>query len=66
MASQQKDPKQNAPRGHSRAAQNRKIRREALREELQAREYIRQVLFVSQTASIRRLKASGRLNTSLR
>ncbi len=40
MATKQKATKQNAPRGHSRAAQNRKLRRDALREELQAREYI--------------------------
>lgn len=31
------------PSGHSRAAQNKKIRRDALREELQSREYIRQL-----------------------
>ena len=31
------------PGGHTRAAQNRKIRRDALREELQSREYIRQL-----------------------
>ena len=47
MASQKKDVKQNAPRGHSRAAQNRKLRRDALREELQAREYVRQVLRIA-------------------
>jgi len=35
--------KQNQPRGSSRAAQNRRIRREALREELKSREYIRQI-----------------------
>jgi hypothetical protein len=47
MASQKKGVKQNAPRGHSRAAQNRKLRRDALREELQAREYVRQVLSIA-------------------
>lgn len=36
-----KKPK--APSGHSRAAQNKRIRRDALREELQAREYLRQL-----------------------
>jgi hypothetical protein len=35
--------KAKAPSGHSRAAQNKKIRRDALREELQAREYLRQL-----------------------
>jgi hypothetical protein len=39
---------QNAPRGNSRAAQNRAIRRDALREELKAREYIRQVTEIAQ------------------
>lgn len=34
---------QKAARGNSRAAQNRHIRREALREELKAREYLRQL-----------------------
>lgn len=43
MTAKTKQPKQNAPRGHSRAAQNRKIRRDALREELKTREYIRQL-----------------------
>jgi hypothetical protein len=43
MTDKTKQAKQNAPRGHSRAAQNRAIRRDALREELKAREYIRQV-----------------------
>ena len=38
-----KSKKQNAPRGSSRAAQNRKIRRDSLREELKAREYLRQL-----------------------
>ena len=35
--------KSSNPNGNSRAAQNKKIRRDALREELQAREYIRQL-----------------------
>jgi len=43
MAVKKKITKQNKPRGSSRAAQNRKIRREALREELKAREYLRQL-----------------------
>ena len=43
MDVKKKSKKQNAPRGSSRAAQNRKIRRESLREELQAREYLRQL-----------------------
>jgi len=43
MATKKKTTKQNAPRGSSRAAQNRKIRREALRESLKASEYIRQL-----------------------
>ena len=43
ITNETKVTKQNAPRGHSRAAQNRAIRRDALREELKAREYIRQV-----------------------
>ena len=43
MAVKKKTTMQNAPRGSSRAAQNRKIRRDALREELKAREYIRQI-----------------------
>ena len=43
MTSTKKSAKQNDPRGSSRAAQNRKIRREALREELKAREYLRQI-----------------------
>lgn len=43
MAVKKKTTKQKAPRGHSRAAQNRKIRRDALREELKSREYIRQL-----------------------
>ena len=47
MATKQKAAKQNAPRGHSRAAQNRKLRRDALREELQAREYVRLVLRIA-------------------
>ena len=34
---------QNADRGNGRAAQNRAIRRDALREELKAREYLRQI-----------------------
>ena len=42
---EKKKPK--APSGHSRAAQNRKIRRDALREELRAREYIRQVQIIA-------------------
>jgi len=48
MERKQKPERQNAPRGHSRAAQNREIRREALREELKAREYIRQLLDIAQ------------------
>ena len=36
------------PGGHSRAAQNRKIRRDALREELKAREYIRQLHLIAE------------------
>jgi hypothetical protein len=43
MSVKKKAGRQNAPRGSSRAAQNRKIRRESLREELQAREYLRQL-----------------------
>ena len=35
---------QNAARGNSLAARNRKLRRDVLREELKAREYIRQLL----------------------
>lgn len=35
--------KRTSPTGNSRAAQNRKIRREALREELATKEYLRQV-----------------------
>jgi hypothetical protein len=35
--------KKGSPNGNSRAAQNRKIRRDALRDELKAREYIRQL-----------------------
>ena len=55
MVTKQKPERQNAPRGHSRAAQNREIRREALREELKAREYIRQLLDIAQ-----RLKPGGK------
>ena len=36
------------PSGHSRAAQNKKIRRDALREELKSREYIRQLSEIEQ------------------
>lgn len=43
MVVKKKTTKQNAPRGRSRAAQNRKIRQEALRNEFKAREYIRQL-----------------------
>ena len=43
MPAKKKTAKQNQARGSSRAAQNRKIRREALREELKSREYIRQI-----------------------
>ena len=43
MTQPKKNDSQNAPRGHSRAAQNRKMRRDSLREELQAREYVRQL-----------------------
>lgn len=38
-----KKEKRQTPNGNSRVAQNRKIRRDALREELRAREYIRQL-----------------------
>ena len=47
MTNETKATKQNAQRGHSRAAQNRAIRRDALREELKAREYIRQVTSIA-------------------
>ena len=36
------------PNGHSRAAQNKRIRRDALREELKSREYIRQLSEIEQ------------------
>lgn len=36
------------PSGHSRAAQNKRIRRDALREELKSREYIRQLSDIEQ------------------
>ena len=48
MLNMEKSEKQNTPRGSSRAAQNRKIRRDALREELKAREYIRQLTTIEQ------------------
>ena len=47
MTNETKATKPNAPRGHSRAAQNRAIRRDALREELQSREYVRQVTSIA-------------------
>ncbi len=43
MAEQEKHPIQNQPRGNSRAAQNKRIRRDALREELGARKYLDQI-----------------------
>ena len=48
MLNMEKSEKQNTPRGSSRAAQNRKIRRDALREELKAREYILQLTTIEQ------------------
>jgi hypothetical protein len=48
MTVKKKSTKQNAPRGGSRAAQNRKIRRDALREELKSKEYIRQLTAIEQ------------------
>ncbi len=39
----------NQARGNSRAAQNRKVRREALRDELKAREYLRQIEEIDKT-----------------
>ena len=46
MIIKKKTPEQNAPRGRSRAAQNKKIRQDALREELKARVYIRQLVAI--------------------
>jgi hypothetical protein len=43
MSVKVKTIKQNAPRGTSRAAQNRKIRQDALREELASRNYVSQL-----------------------
>jgi len=43
MSVNKKTTKQNAPRGTSRAAQNRKIRKDALREELASRNYVSQL-----------------------
>jgi len=43
LSNREKQHKQNAPRGASRAAQNRKIRRDALRQELANRNYISQL-----------------------
>ena len=40
--------KTKSPSGNSRAAQNRKIRRDALREQLKGMEYIRQLHFIAQ------------------
>lgn len=45
MTAPRKTPELN---GHSRAMQNRQIRRDALREELKSREYIRQVLTIAE------------------
>ncbi len=36
----------NQSRGNSRAAQNRKVRRDSLRDELKAKEYLRQIEFI--------------------
>ena len=47
MTDSKKAEIQNAARGNSRAAQNRAIRRDALREELKAKEYIRQVTSIA-------------------
>ena len=47
MTDSKKAEIQNAARGNSRAAQNRAIRRDALREELQSREYVRQVTSIA-------------------
>jgi len=43
LADQENQPTQNQPRGNSRAAQNKKLRRDALREELAARKYLDQI-----------------------
>ena len=48
MTVKTKSAKQNAPRGSSRAAQNRKVRRDALREELKSKEYVRQLSAIEQ------------------
>ena len=47
MADNNKTMNSNKAGGNGRAAQNRAIRRDALREELKAREYIRQVTSIA-------------------
>lgn len=47
MASRQKVQNPSVYRGNCRAAQNRKIRRDALREELEARAYIGHILEIA-------------------
>lgn len=48
MTTINKSRTQNAARGNGRAAQNRAIRRDALREELKAREYVRQITSIAE------------------
>ena len=52
MTDKTKAAKQNAPRGHSRAAQNRAIRRDALREELGDADYERYLEANNRSTSI--------------
>jgi hypothetical protein len=60
MAVKRNGKKQNAARGSSRAAQNRKIRQDALRAELSSREYLRQLQNIADRLNPEAKNAYGR------